>query len=186
MSRSFVILHGLGGSGAAHWQTWLYKQLMDKGETVYYPSFPEKHHPNKEKWLQILKALMDEIPKDEEIIVVTHSLGCILWFHYAVLTNRKVSRVILVAPPSPYSKVEEIQSFYPVPDNLSDVCLVANKTQLIVSTNDPYCPIEDAKIYLDCGAISTILENKGHINIESGFGPWEWILDQCLNDPVAQ
>lgn len=56
---------------------------MNQGEKVDFPEFPDKDQPDKGVWLECLSAAFEEIAQDEEVIVVAHSLACILWFHYA-------------------------------------------------------------------------------------------------------
>ena len=65
MSTSYLLLHGLGGSGPEHWQTWLSTQLVERGQRVYYPQFPDHDEPSLAIWLQELSELMDAIPQDE-------------------------------------------------------------------------------------------------------------------------
>ncbi|WKB35020.1 alpha/beta fold hydrolase [Terrilactibacillus sp. S3-3] len=116
--RSFLILHGLGGSGPAHWQAWLYRELLQRGEKAYFPDFPGKDHPDQAAWLERLNTVFSQIPEGEEIIVVAHSLACINWFHYAISgLSRSVKRVILVTPPSAFLDYEPIKAFFNFPDN---------------------------------------------------------------------
>lgn len=184
--RSFLILHGLGGSGPTHWQAWLYQELLKRGEKAYFPDFPDKDHPDKAAWLERLNSIFLKIPKEEEIIVVAHSLACINWFHYAASgLTRSIKKVILVAPPSAFLEHEPIKAFLNLPDNKEDIAKAAEKTLLILSSNDPYCSAQDAPQYLDLGIPCIILPNMGHINVDSGFGPWPWMLDLCLNERIG-
>jgi predicted alpha/beta hydrolase family esterase len=83
MTRAFLILHGWGGSGADHWQSWLAQRLQASGETVRYPSLPQADEPNLAKWLTALQAELDALASAREKIVVCHSLAVVLWLHYA-------------------------------------------------------------------------------------------------------
>ncbi|MNC15214.1 putative hydrolase YdeN [compost metagenome] len=182
VKRSFLILYGLGGSGPDHWQSWLARGLSARGETVHYPSLPNPDHPDKNQWLDSLAQSIGAIPADEELTVVAHSLACILWFHHAAQgVQRKAERVFLVAPPSVHTKLDEVASFFPVPDRLEEVQHAAAQTLLIQSSTDPYCTLEDSLVYQRMGVPSLTLPDMGHINIASGYGPWEWILKLCLN-----
>lgn len=184
MNQSFLILHGLGGSGPEHWQTWLYKQLVDAGEKVYYPTLPDYNNPQLENWIHTLEETFEGILSDQ-ITVVAHSLGCILWLHFVSkneqLIKRLVKRVVLVAPPSPFLKHEIIQGFFPIPLKGRETIQSCNNILQIQSTNDPYCSVEDSHFFKDLGLEQHLVFNKGHINIDSGFGEWQWILDYCLN-----
>ena len=184
MGQSFLILHGLGGSGPEHWQSWLYNQLVDAGEKVFYPTLPEYDNPHKDKWIQTLEDTFKTIASDQ-ITVIAHSLGCILWLHFVCkndkLINDRVNRVVLVAPPSPYLKHKIIQRFFPLMVKGKETIQSFNRTLQIQSTNDPYCSVEDSQFFKDLGLEQLLVINKGHINIDSGFGKWQWILDYCLD-----
>ncbi|MCQ2011525.1 MAG: alpha/beta fold hydrolase [Sporolactobacillus sp.] len=179
----FLVLHGLGGSTSGHWQEWLTKELKKRGERVWFPQFPQWDHPVRESWINCLEETIDEIPKDEPLVVVTHSLGCILWIHYASQHNaRKVDRVIMVCPPSEHLDNPEIQNFFPLPKDKASLPSIAKKTLLILSTNDRFLPQEEMKQYFDFHVPCLIFPEQGHINIQSGYGPWPWILRFCLED----
>lgn len=186
VSRSFLILHGLGGSGPDHWQTWLYHELIKYGEQAYYPDFPEPDHPIKNDWLERLHMILSEIPEEDELIVVAHSLACILWFHYATSSpKRKANKAILVSPPSLHTNFDAVNTFFPLPTRLSDSSKGAEKTVIIQSSNDPYCCVEDTIYYQDLGIPHVTLPKMGHINTESGQGPWQLILDLSLKGSVT-
>lgn len=186
MSRSFLIMYGVGGSGPDHWQTWLQQELVKQGETVRFPDFPDKDQPDKDVWLAHLSSVFEEIPQDEEVIVVAHSLACIMWFHYAVsYSKRKVQRAILVVPPSPFLEYEPVMTFFPVPENMHAIARAAEKSLFVLSSTDPYCSVADASRYLDLGIPCVMLPKMGHINVEAGYGPWPWILDVCLKEQVT-
>lgn len=179
--RNFLILHGLGGSGQDHWQTWLAEELAARNYQVFYPVFSNFDSPNKEVWLKDLASTLDLIPKHQPLTVITHSLGCILWLHYAARFKRNIaSRAILVAPPSPRVILSEAQSFFPVPLDRKSLYVAAEETLFVHSSNDPYCSLEDTIFYKNIGLPSITFPNMGHINAASGHGEWPWILEQCL------
>jgi predicted alpha/beta hydrolase family esterase len=44
---------------------------------------------------------------------------------------------------------------------------------LVASANDPYCTVERAAEFASCwGSDFHIAGDAGHINVESGHGPW--------------
>ncbi len=182
MTESYLILHGLGGSGPTHWQTWLYHELVKAGKTVYYPTLPQYERPQLSSWLNELDRTFQKIKIDEKLTVIAHSLGCILWLQYIKDgLPEMVNRVLLVAPPSPNHEHECIQGFFPLDIKGIDKNKPFNHTLQIQSTNDPYCSVEDSQYFKHLGLSQMIMLNKGHINVESGFGPWPWMLDYCLN-----
>ncbi|MCQ6278822.1 alpha/beta hydrolase [Bacillus sp. EB600] len=178
---SFVIIHGLGGSGLSHWQTWLANTLKQHNFNVVYPVFSKFNRPNKDVWLKELKSTLDTVPKHHKKIIITHSLGGLLWQHYAAAVNYQIAdQVILVAPPSPAVVIPAAKSFFPVPLSRKNLTRISKKTLFIHSTNDPFCSMEDARNYYNFNLPSIILQNHGHINVQSGHGKWPLILDLCM------
>ncbi len=179
--QSYLILHGLGGSGQDHWQTWLAHELAERNYHVSYPVFSNFDSPNKEVWLEELAGTIETLPKHQPLTVITHSLGCILWLHYTADLNKNIaSRAILVAPPSPRIVLSEAKSFFPVPLDRKSLSAAATETLFIHSSNDPYCSLNDAILYQNIGFPSITFPKMGHINTASGHGRWPWILEQCL------
>jgi len=185
MNHSFLIIHGLGGSGPDHWQTWLYHELTNRNMNVCYPTFSNFDTPDKEVWLRELSDCLSTIPHNHTLTVITHSLGCLLWLHHLETeTIRNAEQAILVAPPSPTITLKSAKSFYHPPLNSSHLVKGAKETVFVHSTNDPYCSIKDAELYTKLGAKSIIFPNMGHINTESGYGRWSWILHMCLKQAL--
>ncbi|WP_176560064.1 RBBP9/YdeN family alpha/beta hydrolase [Brevibacillus dissolubilis] len=183
--QSLLLLHGLGGSGPQHWQSWLAVELRQKGLDVHYPTFTDFDTPQKDVWLQELAAAMEQIPADHQVTVVTHSCGCLLWLHHAATgPARIVQRAILVAPPAPSLVIPEAASFSPVPLVEADLKQASHETLFVMSSDDPYCSLEEATHYMQLGAPAVVFPNMGHINTASGHGEWSWILEQCLRKGV--
>ena len=172
-----LLLHGWGGSDFPHWQSWLASEIAKEYGCVNFLRFSEYDTPKLDVWYEeLLKALEDFKPD----IVICHSLANILWFHLCNMQALKeVKKLYLVAPPSLHCKVEELKEFFPLqaPKNL-----YAQETLLITSTNDPYLGEEEAKeLQKSLGVKMKVLENAGHINGESGFGVWPWMLEELQN-----
>ncbi|WP_457593133.1 RBBP9/YdeN family alpha/beta hydrolase [Hydrogenimonas sp.] len=168
-----LLLHGWGGSDFPHWQAWLAAELAKEYGTVSFPLIQHPHFPHLNRWKKEVKAVLSDFrPRT----VICHSLANTLWFH---LCNEgeiaEVERLILAAPPRLDCDIETIKSFFPV-----DVpkCLFAKKAVLIVSTDDPYMPIEKAwELQEALGIPMKVIENGGHLNEQSGYGAWPWMLD---------
>lgn len=72
--------------------------------------------------------------------------------------------------------IEELKEFFPlqIPKNL-----YTKDALLISSTNDPYMSEKEAKELQQTLQIPMkILVDAGHINSDSGYGKWEWILTE--------
>ena len=182
--RSYLIVHGLGGSGRGHWQAWLYERLKAAGEKVYFPSFPEPDTPKLTPWLSILK---EEVKKLEgERFVICHSLGTILWLHYAQLSDCiQVEHLLLVAPPGPKAieTYSVLQDFGPIPMERGSLTKSAEQIRLVSSPKDEYCE-ENAAVcfgqHLSI-VVDQLPDHAKHININSGYGSWPDVENWCKN-----
>jgi uncharacterized protein len=175
VTRSFLILHGLHGSGPNHWQTWLASRLRAAGPRVAYPDLPDADAPAPGPWQEALAAQIRGLP--EPVTVVCHSLACLLWLHHVAGGGKAAERVLLVAPPSEASGVAEIAAFFPVP-----LPPLGNGARLVCSDDDPYCPQGAARLYGGpLGVPVDLLTGKGHLNPEAGYGPWPAVEAWCLH-----
>ena len=183
MSRTFLILHGVNGSGLGHWQTLLAQHLRQRGETVFYPELSGKEEPDLRVWLKELREHIAAVPDVANLTVVCHSLSCILWLHHAQDRSfAPVGRAILVAPPGP-SIVEEFRpTFHPVPMDAENLHRSARHLLLVCTNGDPRCPEKAALCYGRELAVDTVLlpDEAEHINSASGFGEWPGMAALCL------
>ena len=175
-ARSFLILHGLGASGPGHWQTWLTARLRADAERVAYPDLPDPDLPSLAAWRGTLDGELAALPPGE-VIVVCHSLACLLYLHHVAEGGPQADRALLVAPPSESADVPEIQPFFPVP-----LPGLATGARLVCADADPYCPEGADALYGEpLGIPVDVLPGAGHINPETGFGPWPAAEAWCLN-----
>ena len=184
MTQNVLIVHGLGGSGPDHWQTWLADRLRNRGVPVSYPDLPEPDEPRLESWLEALGAEVRG-HQAENLIVVCHSLGSVTWLHLAARTSRRLARrVLLVAPPSAGAGVAQISEFVPAPLDPDAVARAAGETRLVLSASgDPYRP-EGPDMYAPLGVPIDVIEGGGHLNTDAGYGAWPGVEAWCL-DPRA-
>ncbi len=172
MKQRVLLVHGWGGSDAPHWQSWLAAELARDYGCVSFLKLSDFEFPNKKIWKQ---ELLKELDSFNPTIVICHSLANTLWFH---LCNEgqiaDVEKLFIVAPPSLTSQIGELDDFFPVevPKNLH-----AKEAILVCSTNDPYMGLQEAEsLQKALGVEMKILKDAGHINADSGFGPWPWML----------
>ena len=131
-----------------------------------------------------LRARAPGRAREDERVVVAHSLGCVLWLREAaaIAPSRRVDRVVLVAPPCPGSAVAQLARFYPTETDREAVAHAARRTRLVCADDDPYCPGEGAARHwgepLDLPV--DLLPGAGHLNVEAGFGPWPAMEAWCL------
>lgn len=175
--KRVLILYGWHGSDAPHWQAWLAQELSSRGYEVSFPQLSNNLKPQKSVWIKEAVEAFNALQPD---IVVTHSMGNSLWFH---LCNEQlitpVKHLLLVAPPRDLSDYEDVKSFFPVkiPTNLC-----ADNVIMICSDNDPYMDLPESKLLSrSLGCELKILKNAGHINSDSGYGPWPWLLEYIFS-----
>lgn len=176
MSKKVLLLHGWGGSNFPHWQSHVAAELAKDYGKVSFLELSNFDFPNLELWKSELK---EELRTFQPDIVICHSLANTLWFHL-VEDIQEVKKLYLIAPPSFTSSIEEIKEFFPLslPTQTR-----AKESLLVCSTNDPYMSIDEAKaLEKSLGIPMKVLENAGHINADSGYGEWPWILEELKKD----
>src|SRR5262249_12588823 len=122
-------------------------------------------------WVQ---ALADSIRKIEgPVVLAGHSTACATVAHYAVQYgdgNGRVAAAFLVGPSD-----TEAPSYPVGPTGFAPMPLqkLPFPSVVVASTNDQYVTAERAKFFASSwGSRLITLENAGHINAASGYGPW--------------
>jgi uncharacterized protein len=93
---------------------------------------------------------------------------------------KEVKKLYLVAPPSFRCDIEELKEFFPLK---LPTQTAAKESILVSSTNDPYMNVQEAEELKNSLKIPMkIIENGGHINADSGYGEWKWILEEIQKD----
>jgi uncharacterized protein len=172
--RSFLILHGLEGSGPGHWQTWLAARLRADNERVAYPDLPDADMPSLHSWREALNGELAALPEGEAI-VVCHSLACLLYLHHVADGGAQADRALLVAPPSETADVPHIAAFFPVPKPT-----LRAGARLVCADDDPYCPERADRVYADLDIPVDVIPGGGHLNPDAGYGPWPAVEAWCV------
>ena len=178
MYKKVLLLHGWGGSDYPHWQSWLAGELAKDYGCVNFLKFSDFDTPKLDVWLRELSSALEDFKPD---IVICHSLANTLWFHLCAKQSlTQVQKLYLVAPPSLSCNIEELSEFFPItlPQNL-----YANDVLLVTSTNDPYMrPKEAQSLQKVLDVEMKVIQNGGHLNADSGYGKWEWMLKEVSKD----
>jgi hypothetical protein len=114
--------------------------------------------------------------------VVCHSLACLLWAREAgaVAAEGPVDRVLLVAPPCPVTPIPGVKVLYPTPLDPAAVARSARSIRVVGTDKDPYCPAGHERSFARPLALEIdIIAGGGHINPESGYGPWPAVEAWC-------
>jgi predicted alpha/beta hydrolase family esterase len=178
-----LIVPGLNDSGPGHWQTWL--QTQYRGAVRVKQSRWDQ--PDLDKWAEQIGRVIDSHPANVSWVVAAHSFGCLalaryLGQHKPDLTQAGgIHSALLVAPADPVK--------FEVEDLLPRTGLGIPAT-VIASENDPWMPLNRAQLWArHWSARFQNLGEVGHINTESGFGPWplaRFKVDQLIRDLQRQ
>ncbi len=159
-----LIVSGWGDSGPDHWQSCWERELPCATRV----QVPDWHTPHRDDWLYAL----DQAIRTAEAppILIAHSLGCVAVAQWAASAARAVRGAMLVAP-ADLDRAEcprLLRDFGPVPR-----ARLPFFARVIASDDDPYATLgRSREMAADWGAQLTVLHRAGHINRESGFGPW--------------
>lgn len=160
-----LIVPGYTNSGPDHWQT----RWQSKLSTARRVEQDEWSKPVRQDWTAKVAEAVNLA--ERPVVLVAHSLGVAAAIQAIPQFRKPVAGGFFVAPPdvaNPKIRPKHLMTFGPYPrDPLPFPSLV------IASRNDPYAAfevIEDAagawgSLFIDAGEI-------GHINAESGHGPW--------------
>ena len=190
MKSNVLIIPGYQGSGAAHWQTWLQSRVPGARRV----SGVEWANPDLSVWADKVHASIQH--DDRPVWLVAHSFGCLVAAVVAAERPQKIAGVVFVAPADPrrfsaYGGIRRVSqteqenwqesandALLPsaaeiLPERLPD----SIRSVLIASENDPWLSIENANRMAARWRSQVInLGRVGHINTESGFGPWPALL----------
>ncbi len=167
---TIIMVPGYTNSGENHWQSRWQRNI----KTARRVEQDDWLKPEVESWTEnFLKTLRKS--GNKPIIIIAHSLGCHLTVQGAMqfddLLRKKVRGALLVAPPdveNPNIKPKHLMTFGPYPrDPMPFPSIV------IASSNDRFCDYSIAdEMAASWGSMLIDAGDQGHINAESGHGPW--------------
>ncbi len=177
MTLKFLILPGIGNSDENHWQSH-WESLSSDFQRIDQDNW---YKPVCSEWKEKLELRVSEL--GENIVLIAHSLSCLLVAHWAASTTLKIAGALLVAPPDPKAEAfpKEALGFADVPLAKLDFHSI-----VIASESDPYADIAFSR---NCaqqwGAEFINVGDSGHINSASGFGVWPY-GEKILEDIVEK
>ena len=160
-----LIVPGLNGSDPGHWQT-LWEEKYG-GERVNQRDW---ENPDLAEWIGMLNAAVTA--GAERTVIIAHSLGCLTvahWAHSYPENTGQIQCALLVAPP-------DLESSSYIPETLRRFAThnaIPFPSVLVGSENDHYMTLAFVRRlaehwgsrFVNAGAV-------GHINLDSGHGPW--------------
>jgi uncharacterized protein len=179
-----LIVPGYTNSGPGHWQT-RWEAKLSTARRVEQDSWSK---PDRAEWTASMADAVNASTRP--VIIVAHSLGVATAVQAIADYRRPIAGAFLVAPPDVANEAirpKHLMTFGPYSrDPLPFPSIV------VASRNDPFCAYDVAEDI--AGAWGSLLVDGGeigHINAESGHGPWpEGLLVfakflQKLNPPAA-
>lgn len=162
---AILIIPGYTNSGPNHWQT----RWQQKLSTAQRVEQAEWSKPVRQDWVANVVRAINEAEKP--VVLIAHSLGIPTAIHAAREAGKPIAAAFLVAPPdvaNPKIRPKHLMTFGPYPrDKLTFPSMT------IASRNDPFCPFDVAEdIAAAWGSQFIDAGEAGHINEESGHGPW--------------
>jgi hypothetical protein len=160
-----LIVPGYTNSGADHWQT----RWEAKLSTARRVQQAEWSKPVSEDWIANVVKAVNEAEKP--VVIVAHSLGVPAVIQAVPQFTKPVAGAFLVAPPdvaNPEIRPKHLMTFGPYPREK-----LPFPSAVIASRNDPFCAFELAEgLAKDWGSLFIDAGEAGHINADSGHGPW--------------
>ncbi len=166
---TYVIVPGIDGSGATHWQSRWEADTLPNAVRIAPPSWTR---PVLDEWVI---AIDDAVPDTDDALIVGHSLGCLAAAEWVLRAGPRrlagTRGLFLVAPPDvrgpEFPAVAAATFLDIVPTELPVPALV------VASDDDPYAtPQATARLARAWGAGLVSVGRRGHLNSDSGIGEW--------------
>lgn len=157
-----LIVPGLNSSGPAHWQTWFEQRLTDAIRVVQ----SDWKRADLPQWTSRLRR---ELSRHEgPFVIAAHSFGVLAAVQAADDYREKIVGALLVSPADPDK--------FGIADHLPSGPLPF-RSFVVASLNDPWLSLDKAARLADqWGSTFVDLGAAGHINTETGYGPWPYGL----------
>lgn len=153
-----LIIPGLNSSGPAHWQSWFEERIPGTIRVIQ----PNWDKPDLAAWAARVRRDISRTPG--RLLLVAHSFGALAAAQAANDHSDRIAGALLVAPADPDK--------FGVSEFLPQRALPL-RSVVVGSTTDPWMTLDRAAHWADLwGSDFVNLGAAGHINIESGFGPW--------------
>ena len=164
---TILIIPGLGDSGPDHWQS-RWQAKLPTARRVRQVAWDR---PERDPWVGAVRAALAE-DGGRPVVALAHSLGVIALAAAATEGDPPpLAGAFLVTPPSEEG-VRGLPAvagrFVPFP-----TAPFPCPSVLVASRNDPHASYRDSEeLALDWGSKLIDAGEAGHVNAESGHGPW--------------
>jgi predicted alpha/beta hydrolase family esterase len=195
MPERAFIFHGYLGYPGEAWQPWLKAELERRGYEVSLPAMPRADHPTIPEWTRFVAGLVGR--PDAQTVLIGHSLGAQAVLRYLETlgaSGQSVAKTVLIASNFPFGMSAEAANQKTGGDIVmlpwlttavdpENVKKAAGRCIAILSDNDPYIPIDEAKTSLEAALGATIIveRGKGHFNEDDHISELPAALDAVLS-----
>ncbi len=164
-----LIIPGLGGSGPDHWQS----RWAQKLSTARVVEQDDWLTPARDAWISAILREIDACARP--VALVGHSLGSIA--AASAITEsparEKIAAVFLVAPPDPGSKGLPPGLIDPAFKEKAPQAVLGAPGVIVASRNDAFADYTFSQDLARLWGLDLAdAGDAGHINAESGHGPW--------------
>lgn len=160
-----LIVPGYTNSGPDHWQS----RWQSKLATARRVEQAEWSKPVRKDWVARMVEAVNA--SERPVVIVAHSLGVATAVQAVPAFEKKVAGAFFVAPPdvaNPAIRPKHLMTFGPYPRGP-----LPFPTMVIASRNDPFGSYDHASdVAAAWGALLVDAGSAGHINADSGHGPW--------------
>jgi len=160
-----LMVPGYTNSGPGHWQT----RWQEKLSTARRVEQAEWSKPVREDWARAVADAVNEAA--QPVVLVAHSLGVASVVQALEAFEKPVVGAFFVAPPdvaNPGIRPRHLMTFGPYPREPLPFPSV-----LVASRNDSFCDFDVAEDLAGAwGSLFVDAGEAGHLNAESGHGPW--------------
>lgn len=176
MRHTILTVPGYHGSGAGHWQTWLEGELPDARRVGGI----DWEDPLLARWAGEVRREIDDAAG--AVWIVAHSFGCLASVVAAADRPQKVAGLLLVAPADPerfdpLGLRHDAGQGQSLADYLPRTAFDCPSI-LVASRSDPWLRMPAARAWAErWGSRLIDVGDAGHINTDSGHGPWPQALE---------
>jgi len=195
MPERAYIIHGYLSYPQEAWLPWLKIELEKRGYDVCLPSMPHPDRPAIPEWIDFIAKIVGE--PDQNTALIGHSLGCHAVLRYLEslgAAGKSVKKTVLVASSFPIAtppkQAQEIAGDDPAllpwfttgldPEKVQKA---AGKCTVILSDDDPFIPVEQAKASYQGNLDAKIIieHGKGHFNEDDGLTELPSVLEAVIS-----
>lgn len=172
MMTTTLFVPGFHGSGPDHWQTWMESQLPNTRRITAI----DWESPVLDIWAEAIQWEIKRSP--DPVWLVAHSFGCLATIAASVALEDHIAGALLVAPADP-DRFTPLGARESEPVTTTTLAARLPKQELgfpsllVASSDDPWMPSSKlASWQAAWNSHCVCIGQAGHINVESGFGPW--------------